>query len=34
MREAAQARGFEATSLVTVPSAKGAHLVDPSVTGD
>jgi homoserine kinase len=34
MREAAQARGFEAKSLVTVPSTKGAHLVAPSVTGD
>jgi len=34
MKEAAQARGFEATSLVTVPSTNGAHLVGPSVTGD
>jgi homoserine kinase len=34
MKEAARARGFEAESLVTVPSTKGAHLVAPSVTGD
>jgi homoserine kinase len=34
MIKAAQARGFEATSLVTAPSAQGAHIVAQSATGD
>ena len=34
MKEAAQARGFEAKSLVTAPSEQGAQLVAQSATGD
>jgi len=34
MREAAQARGFEATSLVTAPSEQGAQVVAQSGMGD
>jgi hypothetical protein len=34
MMRAAQARGFEATGLITAPSERGAQVVAQSATGD